>query len=327
MFFGSLKRSGGGRIMRVYVAVALVLIILVGGKFAGSALPEKSVSESEIGVLLLAHGSGQEWNGVVADVFAKTGGVYKRELVFGMGSASDIQKSVNRLQASGVRAIVVVPLFLSSHSEMYRHLEYVLGLRDEPDVLFWFLMGRNASDGGGHGGHGSSGSFFERVRFSVPYRVASPMDYDSIIAEILADRLKGVTPDASVFLLAHGPITAEDNAEWLADLSRYEWYLSGKFPQSRFFGMTWRDDAPPFIREPAIQKIQDVVSREIAAGRRIVVFPFLLAPGGRETEIKAILQDCVACVIISQTILPHSAISRYIMKKIDYERMLMVFPR
>lgn len=313
--------------MRIYMAVALLLTVLIGGRCAYSMPQEKYISESELGVLLLAHGAGEEWNKAVTDAFAKTGGAYKRELVFGMGSAPDIQKSVDHLQVLGVRAIVVVPLFLSSHSEMYRHLEYVLGLRDEPDVLFWFLMGRNASDGGGHGGHGSSGSFFERVRFSVPYRVASSMDYDSIIAEILADRLKGVAPDASVFLFAHGPITAEDNAEWLADLSRYERHLSGKFPQSRFFGMTWRDDAPPFIREPAIQKIQDAVSREIAEGRRVVVLPFLLASDGREAEIKTMLRDCGACSIIPQTILPHPAISRYIMKKIDYERMQIVLPR
>lgn len=316
--------------MRIFVAVALVFIILVGGKFAGSAPQEKTVSESEIGVLLLAHGSGEEWNKAVTDAFAKTGGAYKRELVFGMGSAPDIQKSVDRMQASGARAIVVVPLFLSSYSEMYRHLEYVLGLREEPDVLFWFLMGRHAAtdSGGGHGGHGSSDSFFEQVRFSVPYRVASPINYDSIIAEILFERLRGfVAADTSVFILSHGPITAEDNAEWLDNLSRYERYLSGKFPQSRFFAETWRDDAPPFIREPAIRKIQDAVSREIAAGRRVVVFPFLLAPGGREAEVAAMLRDCGACVIIPKTILPHPAISRYIMKKIDYERMQIVLPR
>lgn len=312
--------------MRIYVAAILILIVLFGARFARSIPWETHISESDLGVILLAHGSGNEWNAAVRDAFAKAGGAYKRELVFGMGSARDIQKSVARLQTAGVRAIVVVPLFLSSHSEMYRHLEYILGVRDEPDVLFWFLMGRHAADGdggGGHGGHGSSESFFERVRFSVPYRVASPMDYDSIVAEILADRLKNIAAGTSVFLLSHGPITADDNKEWLADLTRYERYLSGVFPQSRFFGMTWRDDAPSFIRDRAIQKIQDALRREIAEGKRVVVLPFLLASGGREAEIKIMLNDCSACVIIPQTLLPHPATSRYIMKKIDRERMLM----
>lgn len=315
--------------MRFSVVVVLVLVILAGSRYARSMPQEKHISESELGVILLAHGSGEEWNKAVTDAFAKTGGAYKRELVFGMGSAPDIQKSVDRLQASGVRGIVVVPLFLSSSSEMYRHLEYILGFRDEPDVLFWFLMGgHDAAKDQGHGAaHGSASSFFERVRFSVPYRVASSIHYDPIVGEILVDRLKGISADASVFLLSHGPITAEDNAEWLADLSRYERYLSGKFPQSRFFGMTWRDDAPPFIREPAIQKIQDAMRHEIIAGRRVVVFPFLLAPGGREAEITAMLRDCGACRIIPHTILPHPAFSRYIMKKIDYERIQMNVPR
>lgn len=312
--------------MRIYTAVTLVLIVLLGAGFARSMPQAQNISESELGVILLAHGSGAEWNKAVTEALAKTGGAYKWELVFGMGNARDIQKSVDRLEASGVRAIVIVPFFLSSHSEMYRHLEYILGVpgRDEPDVLFWFLMGRHdAANGEGHSAHGSADSFFEQVRFSVPYRVASPMDYDSIIAEVLVDRLKGTTADASVFLLSHGPITAEDNAEWLADLVRYERYLSGKFPQSRFFGMTWRDDAPPFIRDRAIQKIQDALQRETAAGRRVIVVPFLLAPGGREAEIKTILQDCTTCIIIPQTLLPHPAMGRYIMKKVDQERMQM----
>jgi sirohydrochlorin cobaltochelatase len=286
-----------------------------------SAAQNAAISELNIGVILLAHGSGEEWNAAVVEAFEKIGGNYKKEIVFGMGNAADIQKSVDRLQASGVRAIVVVPLFLSSHSEMYRHLEYVLGVRDEPDVLFWFLMGRHTAESGeGHGGHGSSGSFFEQVRFSVPYRVASPVNYDGIVADILVERLTGVGREASVFLLAHGPITAEDDLEWHRDLSRYAQHLARAFPGVRFFGMTFRDDAPPFIRDAAIRRIQDAVRREIAEGRRVVVFPFLLAPGGREAEITTMLKG-YEYRSISRAILPHPAISRYITEKIEKERM------
>lgn len=322
--------------LRACAITALCAIAMLCGGYADAMSPGNSVSESELGVILLAHGSGNEWNTAVADMFAKTEGTYKRELVFGMGNARDIQKSVDRLQTSGVRAIIVIPLFLSSHSEMYRHLEYILGLREEPDVLFWFLMSRHTEtdSGGGHGEHGLSSSFFERVRFSVPYRVASPVGFNSVIAEILSERLRGfVAADTSVFLLSHGPITAEDDTKWLADLLQYEKYLaferylSGEFPDTRFIGMTWRDDAPPFIRDRAIQKIQDAVRREVVEGRRVVILPFLLASGGREAEIKIMLRNCGTCVLIPRMLLPHPAAWRYLRKKIDDERVQIDFLR
>lgn len=325
--FSSLKTQEDVMFFHIrIVEVIVVTAVLLSG--CTDVMPKPVVSESEIGVIALAHGSGDEWNKAVFDAFVKSDGAYKRELVFGMGNARDIQKSIDRLETAGVRAIVVVPLFLSSHSEMYRHLEYILGVREEPDVLFLFLMdGRNAADGGKHGNHGSSEALLERVRFSVPYRVASPIGFNSIIAEIFVDRLRETAPETSVFFLSHGPITAEDNAKWLADLSRYEQYLLGKFSQPRFFGMTWRDDAPSFIRDTAIRKIQEAVLREIAAGQQVVIFPFLLAPGGREAEIAAMLLDCGACRIIPNTILPHPLIARYIEEKIKQERAHFAFPR
>lgn len=324
-------------VTRVVAAFVIIMALMLSGcvyfrgpyiHFHKTTPRETAVSESETGVILLAHGSGKEWNAAVADAFAKTGGAYKKELVFGMGSARDIQKSIDRLEASGARAIVVVPLFLSSHSEMYRHLEYILGLREEPDVLFMLLMGRHATaNSDGHSGHGSSDAMLDRVRFSVPYRMASPVNYDSVIAEILTDRLRGIVAGSSVFLISHGPITAEDDLEWHRDLLQYVQYLSRAFPGSRFFGMTFRDDAPPFIRDNAVRKIQDAMRREIILGRRVVVFPFLLASGGRESEVGTIMRDCGECVMIPLTLLPHPAMARYIAEKIENERMLIFSAR
>lgn len=307
--------------MRIYAAAVVFWAFAAGSEYAAAMPRGEKLFDSEIGVVLLAHGSGELWNAAVAKAFAEVDG-YKKELVFGMGSAPDIQKSVDRLEASGVRAIVVVPLFLSSHSDMYRNLEYILGVRDEPDVLYWFLIGQPglAHDENRDAAHGSSHSFLERVRFPVPYRVASPVNYHPVFARILAERLNGIAPKTSVFLLSHGPITAEDDIRWRADLSQYERTLSHHFPDARFYGLTWRDDAPSFIRDPAIRKIRDAVKREISAGRPVVVVPFLLAPGGRENEIRIMLKDCRACVILPNTILPHPLAAHYIRETIEQER-------
>lgn len=291
---------------------------LAASFITGCALifPEDGLKESEIGVLLLAHGSGNEWNQNVKKALAEAQGQFKREVVFGMGEVRSIQYGIEKLETAKAKAIVVVPLFISSHSEMYRQIEYVLWIRNEPDVLFWLLMEDMASGhGGGHQTHESKPDFLEQARFSVPHAVTSPINYDPLIAEIIVQNLNKPGRKGSIFLLAHGPISEEDNKKWLQDLEKYSRYFSLKFPESSFFGLTFRDDAPEPIRNMAIRKIKDAVKRETSLGRKIIIAPFLLSRGGREMEIRKILAEC-ECEIIPHTILPHPNVSVWIERQV-----------
>lgn len=284
--------------------VSAPLIFTVRASAAPSAL------NADIGILVLAHGAGPEWNQAVKDAVAGVNGGYKKVIVFGMGDASSIQRGVDKLEKAGVKAIVVVPLFLSSHSEMYRNLEYVLGIREEPDVLFWMLMTGGEEEG--HAEHQMSVT--KQVKFSVPHAVVPAIDYEPLVQAILVERaaeaLRGKN-DASVFLLAHGPISAEDNNLWLLDLNRYTAVLSDRFPGAKFSAHTFRDDAPSFIKEPAVRKIQDAIKKEKESGREVVVIPYLLAPGGREDEIGRITENC-GCTVYLKTLLPHENFSLWI---------------
>lgn len=293
----------------VWLFVAFLIAI------SGCSLVQRQtdIAESDIGVLVLAHGAGKEWDLAVLDAVASVRGNYKKEIAFGMGDAKTIQRAIDKLESAGAKKIVVVPLFLSSHSEMYRQIEYVLGSRDEPDILFWILMDAAGSENE-HKEHGASSNMLEKVKFKVSYKIASPINYHPLIAKILEGRLDEIISAselASVFILAHGPISAEDNKEWLRDLEKYGKLLSTKFESAKFFGMTFRDDAPPFIKDAAIKKIQDAVALEKSKGRKVIVVPFLLAPGGREEEVKRILENC-GCEIIDGAILPHQNVSKWI---------------
>lgn len=282
----------------------------------------KKISESETGVLVLAHGAGKEWNEAVLRAVDEVSGNYQKEVAFGMGDAGTIQPKINALQSRGIKRIVVVPLFLSSSSEMYRHIEYVLGLRKEPDALFLVLM-ENAPE---HT-HGHMLDLTAQVKFSVPYRMATAINYEQLIAAILEERIRSIRFDparTSFFLLAHGPVSEEDNRGWFFLLSRYIEFLEKRFSHTKFLAFTFRDDAPAFIKKRAIHEIRNAAMYENAQRREVIALPFLLAPGGREMELEKILNNC-RCRVHRQTLLPHRNISRLIERKVQSALSRKVF--
>lgn len=294
--------------MTRWIKTLMILLIIV----SGCAPYRQQAKEANTGILILAHGADEKWNQYIKDAVAGVRGNFKKEIAFGMGDAKTIQRSIDKLEGAGVKNIIVIPLFLSSHSEMYRQVEYVLGLREEPDILFWILM-NSSGEHTGHGKHSAGFEMLEKVKFKIPYRVANPINYSPLIAGILEERLSrsDFSRQTSVFILAHGPISEEDNKEWARDLGKYERWLSARFGNAEFFGMTFRDDAPAFIKEVAVKNIRETAMLEINKGRKIIAIPFLLAPGGREMEIQKILEG-YDCEIIAGTLLPHQNISVWI---------------
>ena len=273
--------------------------------------------DSKTGVLVLAHGGSPEWNKAVEDAVKNIRGDFKKEIAFGMADAQTIQPAIERLEKQGVKGIVAVPLFLSSSSELFRQFAYVLGLRNEPDVLFAILMKERAG-ADNHHAKPDPASIFKQVKLSVPFVLEKTINYDPLIASLLTERIKELGPlphNLSIFLIAHGPVSEEDNKDWLLDLRLYARDLSKKFKGATILSHTLRDDAPPFIREMAAEIARKNVREEQKMSREVVVVPFMLAPGGREKEIKRIFSEC-GCRILDKTLLPHPNIALWIEQQI-----------
>ena len=117
----------------------LICLSIVGFVRAQSSTPIRAQRD---GVLLLAHGgSAQEWNEEVRHVADQVDLTVPTEVAFGMATKSTMQVGINRLVARGVTEIVVVPLFVSSHSSVIDSTAYLLGLRaQEPEDLKIFAM-------------------------------------------------------------------------------------------------------------------------------------------------------------------------------------------
>lgn len=297
--------------------MAIVLFSIIYSPYYRGKTPRNG----DTGILVLAHGGSFEWNKAVKDAVKNVRGDFKKEIAFGMADAQTVQPAIDRLEKLGVKKIIGIPLFLSSSSEMFRQLEYVLGLRDEPDVLFTALMKERTAKENHHAGADHS-IMLEHARFSVPFVLAKAIDYDPLVTSILAERIKELNltfDNLSVFLIAHGPVSEEDNKSWLRDLRFYARYLSKQFKGISVLVHTIRDDAPNFIKEMTQEIIKGKILEEKGKGREVAVIPFLLAPGGREEELKRIFSEC-KCRILGKTLLPHPNITLWIEQQIKEKR-------
>jgi sirohydrochlorin ferrochelatase len=246
------------------------------------------------GVLLLAHGGDSTWNKTVqtvaADVHAPT------EVAFGMADGDAMQSAVDKLQKRGAEKIVAVPLFVSSHSSLYRQTQYLLGASPEPSADFLSAMDtmNQAMAHGGHAGHmmGSPDSINHRVSSSVPIMVAPALDTDPIVADILSHRARKLSKDPTkeaLVLVAHGPIEEADDKAWLADLGQLAEQVKKRLPFRDAAVFTLRDDAPPAVRSAAVDKLRAGV-KDYAKKGDVLVVPVLVSPGGIEEKMKKDLE-------------------------------------
>ncbi len=108
--------------------VVIAILFLCPGLLAGA---EKT------GILVIAHGDRHDgWNQGVRQAIAPLRERYVLELAFLYPVLGEtLQEGFDRLEARGVDTILVIPLLVSSYSEHFEQLEYVLGLRDAVSSL------------------------------------------------------------------------------------------------------------------------------------------------------------------------------------------------
>src|SRR5690606_24507656 len=85
--------------------------------------------DSDLGVLVMAHGGSPEWNQGVLDTVAPLTDDHNLEVAFGMADAVSMQEAVSRLEQRGADRIAVVRLFISGES-WYERTGQILGMRD-----------------------------------------------------------------------------------------------------------------------------------------------------------------------------------------------------
>lgn len=239
------------------IAIALVLT---------SVLVNPSVAQT--GLLVVAHGANATWNAQVRATVRQVewphGPVATAFLMGDEAESSGWDVAVRELERAGSRAIVVVPLMVSSHGSHYRQVQHYAGLlADLPPEL------------AAHN-HGTPGLT------TLPMRVTPALDLAPEVGTALVARwLEGPAQEAApLLLLGHGPESAEDAARWAEAFASHGRSLREAGHRGRIETAFLRDDAPPPVRAAAIAAMRDTVTGMAAqAGDSVSVLTVLVATG------------------------------------------------
>ncbi len=277
------------------------------------------------GILLLAHGGSEQWNGNVRALAEVINRERPVEIAFGMATRANIQKAIDALVQRGVTEIVAVPLFISSHSSVVTSTEYLLGLRAEApkDLALFAKMDHGSGAPGTTGTSGHEGHTMPPVDGTkpivspVPVRMTTALDSHPIVAKILADRARAISKDPAheaIILVAHGPVGEEENRRWLTSLSELAQSIGKTAPYATIDYMTVRDDAPPEIRNAATAELRALVDKRRGAGSRVLLVPVLLSFGGIEQGIRKRLEG-LDYVMAPQAVMPDPRLVLWVIDK------------
>ena len=276
------------------------------------------------GVLLLAHGGNKNWNAEVAKLGSDVDKTMPTEVAFGMASRVNIQQAVDRLAARGVSKIIAVPLFVSQHSSVITSTEYLLGQRGvAPPALAIFAKMNHGSDGGHGAGHGTGEAAqvdgTMPVKSPVPIRMLSALGSHPLVADILLSRATAVSREPKkevVALVAHGPVSDEENNKWVGDMAVLAEAMRPKSNFKRIEYLTVRDDAPEPIRSQATAEFRAVVKKATDEGSNVLIVPLLLSFGGIEKGIIKRLEG-LEYKMTEQALLPDERLAKWVLLSVE----------
>jgi len=284
--------------MRSKLALSRAFFSLV---FLSSFLPRPAAAESEAAVLVMAHGGTETWNKSVKKAVKAAQLPYPSRVFFGMGdSPSDqrlLQDIVTEFENDGAHTIYVVPLLVSSYSEVARQWKYLLGVDVQPGFM--------------------NNPLFPVTKHST-IRFGEPLNDSAVVVEILLDRAHEISTNPAketVIIVAHGPNDNSDNARWNEIMQNVAGRLKERGGYQNVEGITLRDDAPNSVREQAVAHLRDRVKAAGEAGSRALVVTMLIASGGIEHKISLELRG-LTYAFNTKTLLPDSRISEWIRSQV-----------
>ena len=281
--------------------VASVVSLALAIDAAAQASPEPG---KDVGTLIVAHGGGPAWDAQVEAVAREVRLAGPVDVTFLMGpgaQAHRFQDAVRGLEQRGARTIVVVPMLVSSHSGHYEQVRYLVGQRDTLDTLML---------------HHLHMSGIERPTGSVPLRLAPGMDDAPEIANVLAERARALVPapeGQALFLVGHGPNTAEDYAAWMANLRRVADTVRARTGFRSVLVDLVRDDAPNEVRAEAVRRVRELITlQHELTGRPVAVVPVMVASGKISRE--KLPADLAGLPILysGDALLPHAGMARWV---------------
>ncbi len=223
------------------------------------------------------------------------------ELAFGMWEAESFQAGIDRLQerTPSIENIVILPLFISPHSEVIEMQEYMFGLREKRSLPIPV----------------------KKIQTKAKIRYLEAMGYDSIISQILTDRAKALleksgeeASETELLIVMHGPVADNNNYRWMSDGYRYAADLAS-LGFAEIHPLSLRDDSARAGDEMTWQRAKEIL-RETVKGaqvrdRKALVLPLLVSRGGIEEGIHERLEG-LDYIWTGETLLPDPRMVDYL---------------
>ena len=281
--------------LRIQLAAAGAALLLVA---PGAASAQK------VGTVVVAHGGDSIWNARVREVAqqAKTGGPVEVSFLMGAGAqTARFQDAVARLEAAGVQQIVVVPMLVSSHSGHYDQIRWLAG----DSVTLGETMMHHLHMAG-----------IARPATRVPMRVTAAMDASTEMARVIADRALALTRtprEQALFIVGHGPNSAEDYAAWMGNLRPVADSVKAWTGFRDVRVDLVRDDAPAPVRAEAVRRVRELIELQaMATSRDVIVVPVLVSKGSVSRDKVPNDIRGTRSVYSGEPLLPHPAMARWI---------------
>lgn len=243
---------------------------------------ETPLTASQIGVVIMPHGSTQPWNDAVEGTIQPLMAKYPIEMAYGMGDPHIIQDAVSRLEQRGIRRIVFVRMYaLDNH--MKPLTDYILGLSD-----------RSPADSHGSG-HGSTNAP-PQVRTAALFSTFGGYEQNPEIALVLHKRIAELSKDPTnetVLLLAHGEGTEAGNDAWLSVMNQNIERLRQDPHCAKLKAikaLTVREDWPK-EREKAVAAARAAIEEAGKHGRVLVIANRLYGSGPYRTMLKGLTYE------------------------------------
>jgi hypothetical protein len=247
--------------------------IAAAGLLAGPSLAQEDTEP--FGVLVMAHGGGETWNGEVREMLQPVDADYPLEIAFGMADAVSLQEAVGRLEDRGVERIGVVRLFISGES-WYERTREILGVdtgapaRPEPAH---HEMGGMDDEGGGHG----MSMEYWRIDTDAAFALSGEgLAEAPEMGAVLVERARALSEDPSsesVLILAHGPGDDAENRRWIDWIDARAETVREAIPFREVRVETLREDWPE-AREVAQARIRGFVAEASEGEGRAIVIPY-----------------------------------------------------
>jgi len=194
------------------------------------------------------------------------------EVAFGMWDQKTFQEGTTILANQSVCELVIIPLFISDHSDIIRAQKYQFHLSENNPLPF-------------DPGRVKIPTSIKKVIFK------SALNDHHHLSAIIAERAENISQNPNLeelILVAHGPNGEDDDVQWIKDLSTHASRINLPFYNIHVF--TLRDDAEKDISDRKTKELQNLVKNSTLANRKPLIVPVLLAPGGIEEGIKERLQ-------------------------------------